>query len=80
MEDVIERIVYTINKIRPYIRRDGGDVEFVNFEDGVVSIRMFGACVGCSMVDSTITDGIEALLKDEIPEVKSVKLEENPFF
>ena len=80
MDDVIDRIVFTINKIRPYIRRDGGDVEFVDFKDGIVTIRMFGACVGCTLVDTTISDGIEALLKDEVPEVKSVKLEENMFF
>lgn len=74
MSDVIERIEFTINKIRPYIRRDGGDVEFVDFSNGVVTIRMHGACVGCHALDSTISDGIEAILLDEIPEVESVKL------
>ncbi|MCI6271524.1 MAG: NifU family protein [Erysipelotrichaceae bacterium] len=80
MEDVLERIEYTINKIRPYIQRDGGDVEFVSFdENGIVTVRLVGACLGCSAMDSTLYDGIEAILCDEVSEVKGVKLDENMF-
>ncbi len=81
MEDILEKIEFTINKIRPYIQRDGGDVELVDFnKDGIVTIRVLGACIGCSALDSTLYDGIEAILMDEIPEVKGVKLDENIFF
>lgn len=76
--DVIERIEFTLNKIRPYIQRDGGDVQFVSFEDGVVTVTMLGACAGCMSLDATLTDGIEAILMDEVPEVNRVQLF-NPF-
>jgi len=72
-EQFIEEIVETIDKIRPYIQRDGGDVEFVDVTDeGVVSVRMLGACVGCGLVDNTIKMGVEAILTDEIPFVTEV--------
>ena len=73
--DVLERIEKTINKIRPYIQQDGGDVELVDFQDGVVTVRMLGACAGCMALDSTLTDGIQAILLDEVPEVTEVKLD-----
>lgn len=73
--DVLERIEKTINKIRPYIQQDGGDVTLVNFEDGVVTVKMMGACAGCMSIDSTLTDGIQAILMDEVPEVKEVRLD-----
>ncbi len=74
-DDVLERIEKTINKIRPYIQQDGGDVQLVDFKDGVVTVRMMGACAGCMALDVTLTDGIQAILLDEIPEVKEVKLD-----
>lgn len=77
MEDIIERIEHTLNKIRPYIQRDGGDVEFVSFDDGVVTVRLLGACVGCMALDTTLYDGIEALLIDEVPEVRRIELDES---
>lgn len=77
MEDVLARIEKTINKIRPYIQRDGGDVTLVDFKDGIVYVQMLGACVDCSILDSTLTDGIEAILLDEVPEVKAVRLYES---
>lgn len=74
MEDQIKIV---LDKIRPYIQRDGGDVEFVSVDDaGIVTIRMHGACVDCLSLDSTITDGIEAILVDEVEGVNGVKLEE----
>ena len=72
--DVLERIEKTINKIRPYIQQDGGDVQLVDFQDGVVTVRMLGACAGCMAINTTLNDGIEALLIDEVPEVKGVRL------
>ena len=69
-----KEIVKVINKIRPYIQRDGGDVEFVRFEDGIVFVRMLGACQGCSSVYDTLEGGIEAILLDEVACVKKVML------
>ncbi len=70
MEGQIEQV---IDKIRPSLQADGGDVEFVAVEDGVVKLRLKGACAGCPMSQLTIKNGIERLLKQEIPEVKSVE-------
>ena len=78
--DVLERIEFTINKIRPYIQADGGDVQLVDFQDGIVTVRMLGACAGCMAIDTTLTDGIQAILMDEVPEVTAVKLDETPMF
>ena len=69
-----KELVKVINKIRPYIQRDGGDVEFVRFEDGIVFVRMLGACQGCSSVYDTLEGGIEAILLDEVAGVKKVML------
>ncbi len=74
-DDVLERIEKTINKIRPYIQQDGGDVELVDFKDGVVTVRMLGACAGCMAIDATLTEGIQAILLDEVPEVTKVELD-----
>ena len=68
-----EKIKETIDKIRPMLQSDGGDVEFVGFEDGVVKVRLKGACAGCPMSQMTIKNGIERLLKQKIPEIKSVE-------
>ena len=64
-EETIELIKATLDKVRPFINRDGGDVEFVDFKDGFVYINMLGACDGCSLVNSTISEGIEIILMDE---------------
>lgn len=69
-----ELIVQTLDKIRPFINRDGGDVEFVDFIDGIVYVKMLGACEGCSLIDSTLSEGIEIILMDEVPGVLGVKL------
>jgi Fe-S cluster biogenesis protein NfuA len=55
------------------LQADGGDVELVDVEDGVVTVRLQGACVGCPMSQMTLKNGIEKLLQKEIPEVKSVE-------
>ena len=73
--DLLDRIQKTIEKIRPYIQQDGGDVEFVDYNEGTVIVKMLGACAGCMAIDSTLTDGIQAILIDEVPEVKEVKLD-----
>jgi Fe-S cluster biogenesis protein NfuA len=68
-----EKVQQSIDKIRPMLQRDGGDVELVDVEDGIVKVRLQGACKGCPMSQMTIKNGIEKFLKQEIPEVKSVE-------
>lgn len=74
--EVENQIKVILNKIRPYLQQDGGDVEYVSFKEGIVYVRMLGACVGCSSIDSTMKDGIEALLLEEVPGVIGVELAE----
>ncbi|MGB3398686.1 MAG: NifU family protein [Candidatus Deferrimicrobiaceae bacterium] len=61
-----------LEKIRPALQADGGDVELVDVEGGVVKVRLTGACGGCPMASVTLKNGIEALLKKEIPSVDQV--------
>jgi Fe-S cluster biogenesis protein NfuA len=68
-----EKIQALIDKIRPMLQADGGDVELVDVVDGVVTVRLQGACAGCPMSQMTLKNGIERYLKKEIPEVKSVE-------
>ncbi len=68
-----EQVEEAIKKIRPMLQADGGDVEFVDIIDGVVKVRLQGACAGCPMSQMTVKNGIERLLKQEIPEIKSVE-------
>ncbi len=62
-----------LDRIRPALQADGGDVELVDVEDGVVKVRLTGACGGCPMAMMTLKGGIEAVLKDEIPAVQRVE-------
>ena len=68
-----EEIQKALDKIRPSLQSDGGDVEFVDYEDGVVKVRLQGACCGCPMSQMTLKGSIEQMLKQEISEVKSVE-------
>jgi Fe-S cluster biogenesis protein NfuA len=68
-----EKVQAVIDKIRPMLQADGGDVELVDVVDGVVTVRLQGACAGCPMSQMTLKNGIERYLKKEIPEVKSVE-------
>ena len=67
-----EQVEKALEKIRPSLRVDGGDVELVGVEEGVVSVKLVGACGGCPMSQMTLKNGIERLLKEQIPEVKEV--------
>lgn len=62
-----------IDKIRPMLQRDGGDVELVDVRDGVATVRLRGACAGCPMSQMTLKNGIEKFLKREIPELVAVQ-------
>ena len=68
-----EKVQNSINKIRPMLQADGGDVELVDVADGVVKVRLQGACAGCPMSQMTLKNGIERFLKQEIPEIISVE-------
>lgn len=68
-----EKVQEVLNKIRPQLQADGGDVELVEIADGVVKVRLQGACAGCPMSQMTLRNGIEKVLKKEIPEVVAVE-------
>lgn len=72
MSDVELQIITIIDKIRPFLISDGGNLEFVKYEDNIVYVRMSGACKDCAMIDITLKDGIEEMIVNEIPEVKEV--------
>ncbi len=72
----IELIEKTIEKIRPYIQSEGGDVRFVKLEDDIVYVSVHGACVGCYALDFTLKEGVEALILDEVEGIKEVRLSE----
>lgn len=71
--EIEEKIKKEIEKLRPFLQGDGGDVEFVKFEKGCVYVKLHGACSHCAMIDYTLKDGIEEILVNEIPEVKKVE-------
>ena len=67
-----EKVEAALNKIRPALQADGGDVELVEVDEGVVKVRLTGACGGCPMATMTLQQGIAKVLKEQIPEVKEV--------
>jgi Fe-S cluster biogenesis protein NfuA len=68
-----EKVEEILGMVRPMLNRDGGDVELVGVDDeGIVSVKLTGACDGCAMASLTLKMGIEKILKEEIPEVKEV--------
>lgn len=67
-----ERVEEVLNKIRPALIADGGDVQLVDVEEGVVKVKLTGACAGCPMSQMTLKMGIEKFLRKEIPEVREV--------
>ena len=71
--NVEEKIIEIINKIRPYLQHDGGDLEYVKFKDGICYVKLKGACAGCSFADLTIANTVEDILTSEVPEVISVR-------
>lgn len=72
-----KKIIEILEKIRPYLNNDGGDVEFVKFEDGICYVKLKGACAGCMFADITIQNTIEEMLVSEVPEViKVINVEE----
>ena len=73
-QEIVSKIEKVIDdRIRPALQMDGGDIEFIGYENGVVKVRLQGACVGCPGAAATLKHGVENLLTSEIPEVESVE-------
>jgi len=72
-EEMRENVEKALDKIRPALRADGGDIELIDVVDGVVKVRLTGACGGCPMSQMTLKMGVEKVLKQQSPEVRSVE-------
>ena len=70
--DIINKIKESLDTIRPYLYMDGGDVEFVDYKDKIVYVKLTGACQACLFSDDTIKNGLYETLKSEIPEIEGV--------
>ncbi len=68
-----EKVQQVLDLIRPALQADGGDIELVDYADGIVKVRLLGACGGCPMAQMTLKNGVEEQLKEQIPEVKAVE-------
>ena len=68
-----EKVQQILDKIRPSLQADGGDVELIDVVDGIVTVKLQGACAGCPMSQMTLKNGIERLVKQELPEIKAVE-------
>lgn len=66
------KIIAVLDKIKPFLISDGGNIEYIKYENNIVYVKLTGACENCSMLDVTLKDGIEQLIINEIPEVKEV--------
>ena len=73
MEDLKQTVQQALAKIRPMLQRDGGDIELVDVSDGIVKVRLTGACKGCPMSQMTLKQGVEKLLMKEVPGLKEVQ-------
>ncbi len=67
-----EKVEIALDKIRPALRADGGDVELVDVKDGVATVRLTGACGSCPMSTMTLRMGVERIIKEEVPEIKEL--------
>jgi Fe-S cluster biogenesis protein NfuA len=73
VSDIKKSVELALAKIRPMLQRDGGDIELVEVNDGVVKVRLTGACKGCPMSQMTLKQGVEKLLMKEVPGLKEVQ-------
>lgn len=71
-KNIENKINELLNDIRPFLNQDGGDIEFIKYEDNFAYIKLTGACAHCGYQDETINFGIEKYLKDAIPEIEGV--------
>lgn len=72
--DLTEQVKNALESVRPYLQADGGDVELIQVkENGIVEVRLLGACKGCPMAQMTLRAGVERALMNEVPEIKRVE-------
>ena len=71
--DIVTKIKAIIEELKPFLISDGGTLEFIDYKDGIVYVKLGGACEGCAFLDITLKDGIEQMIMNEIPEVKKVR-------
>lgn len=76
MDSTEKLIIETLDKIRHFLQKDGGDITFVSFNDGIVSVKMHGACDGCAYANADIKQLVEVILQEEVPGVIEVRLAE----
>ncbi|MHA2075663.1 MAG: NifU family protein [Candidatus Hodarchaeales archaeon] len=67
-----DEIVNSLEQLRPYLQKDGGDVEFVDYEDGVLKVRLMGSCRGCPYSQMTLANGIKKNLQQHFPQIQEV--------
>jgi Fe-S cluster biogenesis protein NfuA len=72
-ESIEQKVQKTLDKIRPQIQADGGDIDFVSVENRTLKVRLRGACAGCPMAAMTLKQGVEAMVKKEVPEILKVE-------
>ncbi len=77
-EDIEKAVQATLDKIRPFLRRDGGDIDYIGFRDGIVYVAMVGACEGCVLANDDISAGVEIIVMEEVPGVMAVKATDVP--
>lgn len=69
---IITKILDLLDDIRFYIQKDNGDMEFVSYKNGILTIKLLGSCIGCDLIDLTYREGLENILRDEIKEIKKI--------
>lgn len=72
MNNEIDKIIDVINQLKPFLNSEGGDIEFIKYDDGFVYVKLYGACMMCEYKDFTIQDNIFEAIKAEVPNVKGV--------
>ena len=72
-DKIIDKIKEIIDELKPFLISDGGSLEYVDYKDGIVYVKLGGACEGCDFLDITLKDGIEQMIMNEIKEVKEVR-------
>ena len=73
-ENTEKKLKELLEEIRPFLNLDGGDIEYIKYEDGYLYVKMSGACAGCSFLDVTLKDNIEAYLKETVEEENAISL------
>jgi len=72
MSDTLKKVEDALETIRPALQADGGDIELVGVDEGIVTVRLMGACSGCPMAQMTLKQGVEARIRQLVPEIERV--------